>query len=246
MRGNTVQPGPQSLLISSFCSRTEKPSHERMELPFKTPPVTSELHWRHVYRFSSSYLGDESRGIITFLGLLKLLDDPPLSALCRIYLFNLSAINQVECLRVHLKYNVDYLQAISGWKWKWIWKTWSRADLIPYAFFSEFQQRRLWLDVTPNVMQDNSAKLSYINTVSTWAVCANKFLEADIKRPTTCLPALVEEVGMEIPLLLSSFLNTFVVSIFFLLILIRGKRRRWKRSNVANVCDSHSHINPPQ
>lgn len=71
-----------------------------MDLPFKTPPVTTELHSCHVCRFYSSYLRDESSGIITFLGLLALLDDPtpttPLSALCRIYPFNLSTINQEE------------------------------------------------------------------------------------------------------------------------------------------------------
>lgn len=76
-----------------------------MDLPFKSPPVTSERRLLVLY---GSYLGDESRGIITFLGLLKLLDDPPLSALCRIYLFNLSTINQEERLRVH---RMDYMQA---------------------------------------------------------------------------------------------------------------------------------------
>lgn len=81
--------------------------------------------------------------------------------------------------------------------------------------FSEFQQCHPWSDDTEKVMQDNSAKMSYMNTVSMWAICANKFLEADIKRPTTCLPAPCEEVRMEIPLLPPSLLNKFVVSIFF-------------------------------
>lgn len=89
-----------------------------MNLPFKTPPVTAKRHWRHFCRPYSSYLEDKSRGIITFLGLLKLLVDPPLLPLCRIYRFNLptmnSSMNEEERLGVHLHCNVTCLR---GRRW---------------------------------------------------------------------------------------------------------------------------------
>lgn len=43
--------GPLSGLISSFELGWRKPRRRRMDLPFKTPPVTSQLHQRDVGRF---------------------------------------------------------------------------------------------------------------------------------------------------------------------------------------------------
>lgn len=44
--------GPHSRLISSFELQRKKPRRWRMDLPFKTPPVTSQLHQRDVTRFT--------------------------------------------------------------------------------------------------------------------------------------------------------------------------------------------------
>lgn len=69
----------------------------------------------------------------------------------------------------------------------------------------------------PTIKGDSKITPSYINSVSAGAACANRFLEADINRPTTCLPAIQGSQDWKSPSSLHPLLKKFVVSILILI-----------------------------